>query len=75
MAGVQHFPRSLPLVKQGTQYNINVVDHRPVQRALLAAMEAWIKDGVTPPASVYPHIAGGQLTAPAGLEVSRRLKV
>jgi hypothetical protein len=67
LAGVQHFPRSLPLVKQGTEYTINVVDHRPVQRALLAAMEAWIRDGVAPPASVYPHIAAGQLTGLAGL--------
>jgi hypothetical protein len=67
MAGVQHFPRSLPLAKQGTEYPIDVVDHRPVQRALLAAMEAWIKDGVTPPASAYPHIADGQLTNLAGL--------
>ena len=68
LAGVQHFPRSLPLAKQGTAYAINVVDHRPVQRALLAAMEAWIKDGVAPPASVYPRIADGQLTNLAGLK-------
>ena len=68
MAGVQHFPRNLPLAKQGTQYDINVVDHRPVQRALLAALEAWIKDGVAPPASVYPHLADGQLTNLAGLK-------
>jgi hypothetical protein len=33
---VRHFPRSLPLAKEGTAYNINVVDHRQVQRALLA---------------------------------------
>jgi hypothetical protein len=68
IAGVQHFPRSLPLAKQGTQYAIDVVDHRPVQRALLAAMEAWIKDGVAPPASAYPHIADRQLTNLAGLK-------
>ncbi|MGP8243105.1 MAG: alpha/beta hydrolase domain-containing protein, partial [Bryobacteraceae bacterium] len=68
IAGVQHFPRSLPLVKQGTEYAIDVVDHRPVQRALLAAMEAWIRDGIAPPASVYPRIAEGQLTSLAGLK-------
>lgn len=68
MAGVQHSPRNLPLTKLGTQYDVNVVDHRPVQRALLAALEAWIKDGVTPPASVYPHLAAGQLTNLAGLK-------
>ncbi len=68
MAGVQHFPRNLPLTKQGTQYDINVVDHRPVQRALLAALEAWVKDGAAPPASVYPHLAEGQLTSVVGLK-------
>jgi hypothetical protein len=68
MAGVQHFPRSLPMTKQGTQYAINVVDHRPVQRALLADLEAWIRDGVAPPPSVYPHIANGQLTTLAALK-------
>jgi hypothetical protein len=68
MAGVQHSPRNLPMTKQGTQYDINVVDHRPVQRALLADLEAWVKDGVAPPASVYPHLAEGQLTSIAGLK-------
>lgn len=68
IAGVQHFPRSLPFIRQGTQYLINVVDHRPVQRALLAALQAWIKDGVQPPASVYPRIADKHLTGLAGLK-------
>ncbi|MDR3698362.1 MAG: alpha/beta hydrolase domain-containing protein [Candidatus Sulfopaludibacter sp.] len=68
IAGVQHFPRSLPFAKQGTRYTIDVVDHRPVQRALLADLEAWTKDGTPPPPSVYPHIAAGQLTGLAGLK-------
>lgn len=68
IAGVQHFPRSLPLAKQGTAYDINVVDHRPIQRALLADMEAWLADGTEPPASVYPRISQGQLTPVPGLK-------
>ena len=68
LAGVQHGPRALPLVKAGTRYLVNPVDHRPIQRALLAAMQAWLKDGTAPPASVYPKLAEGQLTAPAGLK-------
>jgi hypothetical protein len=67
-AGVQHMPRSLPLVKQGTQYLMNPVDHRPVQRALLADMQAWIKDGMAPPPSVYPRLSEGELTPLAGLK-------
>lgn len=68
MAGVQHFPRNLPLSKQGTQYDINVADHRPIQRALLADLEAWVKDGVAPPPSAYPHLSEGQLTGLEGLK-------
>ena len=68
MAAAQHSPGSLPLAKHGTVNNVDVVDHRPVQRALLADIEAWIKDGVAPPASVYPHIADGQLTDLGGLK-------
>ena len=67
-AGVQHFPHSLPLAKVGTRYDANPVDHRPVQRALLAALQAWLKDGTAPPASVYPKLAEGQLTGLAGLK-------
>ena len=67
-AGVQHFPRSLPLEKPGTRYDANPVDHRPVQRALLAALQAWLKDGTAPPASVYPKIAEGQMTTLDGLK-------
>ena len=67
-AGVQHYPRSLPLVKQGTRYLVNPVDHRPVQRALLAGFQAWIKDGTAPPPSVFPKIAEGELTALEGLK-------
>jgi hypothetical protein len=67
IAGAQHTPGSLPLAKRGTVNNVDVVDHRPVQRALLADIEAWVKDGVAPPPSVYPHIADGQLTDLAGL--------
>jgi hypothetical protein len=67
-AAVQHMPRSLPLVKQGTEYLMNPVDHRPIQRALLADMQAWIKDGVAPPPSVYPKLSEGQLTPLAGLK-------
>ena len=67
IAGAQHSPRSVQLGKSGTAYTLNVVDHRPVQRALLAALEAWVKDGTAPPPSVYPRISERQLTALDGL--------
>jgi hypothetical protein len=60
-AAANHGPRSLPLVKSGTQNVVNPVDHRPIQRALLAALQAWVADGTEPPPSQYPRIAQGQL--------------
>lgn len=69
LAGVQHMPRSLPIAKTAAvRYDANPVDHRPIQRALLAAMQAWIKDGTAPPESVYPKLATGQLTPVDGLK-------
>jgi len=69
LAGVQHFPRSSWIDKAaGARYLINPVDHRPVQRALLAALEAWVADGIEPPPSVYPKLALGQLTGREGLK-------
>ena len=67
IAGAQHSPGSLPLAKRGTLNELNPVDHRPIQRALLADLEGWVKDGAAPPPSVYPHLADGQLTDLAGL--------
>jgi hypothetical protein len=38
-----------------------VNDYRAAMRALLVAMQAWLKDGKEPPASQYPRIAKDQL--------------
>ncbi len=39
----------------------NPTDYRPILRALLLALDAWIHKGSEPPPSVYPHIADGTL--------------
>lgn len=39
----------------------NPTDYRPALRGLLTALEAWIQDGVEPPASRYPRISDGTL--------------
>ena len=67
IAGAQHTPGSLPIAARGTLNSLDVVDHRPVQRALLADIEAWVKDGVAPPPSAYPRLSEGQLTDLTGL--------
>ena len=38
-----------------------MIDYRVSLRALLEAMQAWLKDGKEPPASEYPRIAKDQL--------------
>ncbi|MEO8144894.1 MAG: alpha/beta hydrolase domain-containing protein [Betaproteobacteria bacterium] len=37
------------------------VDPRPALRALILALDRWVKGGAPPPASVYPRIADGTL--------------
>jgi hypothetical protein len=49
----------------GTAAPLSVLDRTPVVRALLAAMDEWVMEGVAPPASRYPKISDGTLTAPA----------
>ncbi|HUQ95917.1 MAG TPA: alpha/beta hydrolase domain-containing protein [Bryobacteraceae bacterium] len=44
---------------------LNPLMRRPVLRALLPAMDAWVVEGTPPPASRYPRISDGTLTAPA----------
>jgi hypothetical protein len=46
----------------------NILDHRPVLRALLVQLDQWVTTGVEPPPSRYPKIADGTLI---GLEKYR----
>lgn len=62
VAGSQHGPGRLPPSKTGSVNYANMNDYRPLYRALLLAMDAWIRDGVEPPASRYPRIDKGELT-------------
>lgn len=43
------------------QYPRNILDHRPVLRALLVALDRWVSQGQQPPPSAYPKIADGSL--------------
>ena len=67
LAGLQHFPRSLPIVRGGARYESNPTDQRPIQRALLQAIHAWVRDNVAPPPSVVPRVIKGELTDLSGL--------
>ncbi|HEY8069517.1 MAG TPA: alpha/beta hydrolase domain-containing protein [Burkholderiales bacterium] len=44
------------------------VDPRPAMRALVLALDRWVKTGAPPPASVYPRIADGTLVPASSLK-------
>lgn len=62
-AGAQHGAGSIPPRAVEAQNPSSAIDYRVSLRALLEAMQAWIKDGKAPPASEYPRIAKDQLVA------------
>ncbi|MGX9961755.1 alpha/beta hydrolase domain-containing protein [Roseomonas sp. F4] len=43
---------------------LNPVSQGPALRALIVAMERWVREGVEPPASRFPTLAAGTLTRP-----------
>lgn len=69
-AGTQHLitptmPRGVCSAPEGASANV-LVDPRPAMRALILALDRWVKGGAAPPASVYPKLAEGTLVpAPA----------
>ncbi len=60
--GTQHGTgNGLPTSGGNGQQSTNPADYKPFMRALVMAMDAWIRDGVEPPPSVYPRIDQGTL--------------
>ena len=55
-AGGQHGPAAFPPRRSIGQQLNNPNDYRWSMRALLLAMNRWIKDGVAPPPSRYPRV-------------------
>lgn len=68
LSGGQHGPAQFPPVRRGTQNLPNPNPYTWTFRALLAAMDAWVKDGVEPPPSKYPRIAAHELVPPTGVQ-------
>ena len=60
--GCQHGAGSgVPGPRGAGQLPASPADYRPLMRALLIALDSWVKDGTNPPPSVYPRIADGTL--------------
>jgi hypothetical protein len=63
LAGSQHIAGTLELTDTDpsgfrTGNLINPLDYTPVMRAMLLNLDCWVHDGVEPPPSQYPRIAG-----------------
>lgn len=63
LAGAPHgnAPDAVARPDPGCVLPLNPVQTGPAVRALLVALEAWVRDGVAPPASRYPDAAAGTL--------------
>ena len=61
LAGAQHGPAGFPPVASNGQQRDNPTDYWWIMRALLVAMETWVRDGRSPPESRYPRFADGTL--------------
>ena len=66
-AGSQHGSGSIPPRDVEAQNPASVNDYRMAMRALLVAMQEWLKDGREPPPSEYPLIGKDQLVTPSAL--------
>jgi len=71
-SGSQHTVGSIPPRPAPAQNLTNTNDYRYGLRALLLAMQKWIKDGAPPPPSVFPRVSKGELTTIAGLRFPHR---
>jgi len=60
-AGSQHGAGSVPPRRLEAQNLADTNDYRTSMRALLIAMQSWLKDDKAPPASQYPQIGKDQL--------------
>ena len=70
LAATQHVPAAWPPRAQDAtrgQLLPNPLDYRPALRALYVALDQWLRSNTTPPASVYPKLAEGNLVTRAQL--------
>jgi hypothetical protein len=60
IAGAQHYVGALR--ERALFANcVNTLNHYRVMRALLIALDRWVRDGIEPPPSTYPRITDGTL--------------
>jgi hypothetical protein len=58
LTGARHGSGSWPPAEaESQQLRVDPLEYRWAQRALLAALDNWVREGVTPPASLHPMLA------------------
>ena len=67
-AGGQHGPAAFPPPHNNTQNSSNPNPYTWSLRAMLVEMNAWIKDGTAPPASIYPKVSADQAVTPGAVQ-------
>lgn len=73
LSGAQHGPGALPLSNRNpdgflAKQPLNTLDYRPAMRALLTALDEWVREGIEPPASRVPRVAEGTAVSRESLE-------
>ncbi len=77
-AGSQHALGAFPLTdvepadSVRSEHPFNCLDHRPMLRAALTNLDAWVTSGRTPPPSGHARISDGTAVRPAALEETFR---
>jgi Alpha/beta hydrolase domain len=61
--GAQHGPAADPPKPGGGDQLPNPANFKPINKALLDALDAWVNDGTEPPPSLYPRVDNGTLVS------------
>jgi hypothetical protein len=73
LTGAQHGPGALPLSHRNpdgflARQPLNTLDYRPAGRALLAALDRWVREGVEPPPNRVPRVSDGTAVSRESLQ-------
>ena len=61
VAGSRHGSGTVPATDGGGQFKNNPLDYDWAQRGLMAALDAWVREGKEPPQSRHPRFADGTM--------------
>lgn len=69
LAGAKHGSGSWPPADaESQQLRVNPLDYRWGQRALLAVLDKWVREGVAPPASKHPQLSDHTVIAQSAVK-------